>query len=95
MNTNWKTLFEVKAENLGQGDKVKVAPERKPCVLGRKQKARCCAGGSAHRVSPVVEQHVLTLSAVRLLNNGFFSNKFKLVADVATRYVCRRILSCV
>lgn len=23
VNTNWKTLFEAKSENLGQGDKVK------------------------------------------------------------------------
>lgn len=89
-------MFEVKAENLGQGDKVKVAPERKPCALGRKQKGRRCAGASAHRVRPVVEQRVLILSAVMLLNSGFFSNKFKLVADVVTRYdVCKRILSCV
>lgn len=37
VNTNWKTLYDVKAENLGHGDKVQTwLGEYKLCVWGRK-----------------------------------------------------------
>lgn len=37
-NTNWKTLFEAKAENLGQGDKVKRGHRVQTFCVGEKMK---------------------------------------------------------
>lgn len=37
-NTNWKTLFEAKAENLGQGDKVECGHRVQTLCVGEKMK---------------------------------------------------------
>lgn len=47
-NTNWKTLFEAKSENLGQGDKVRHGHSVQALCIGEKIKSKALCRYSSY-----------------------------------------------